>query len=192
MISTLIYIVYALAAAVSIAVAYGTFRALRAYGKFRGQRLVTCPENHKTAAVALDAHSAARQAVLGKPHFRLAECSRWPERRDCAQPCLGQIESDMEGSLVRNIVAQWYADKRCAYCGKTIVVAEEARAGHAPALVTATEPPVEWNELPPEKLPEMFQSHQPVCWSCQVTETFRRHFPQLVTDRASSKGRIRF
>ncbi len=190
--STLVFFfVDALAALVVIAAAYATARGLRAYLKFRGKRLVTCPENRQPAAVALDARRAARQAVLGEANFRLAECSRWPERRDCAQQCLGQIESDPEGSLVGNIAAQWYADKRCAYCGKPIVAPGETRPEHAPALATATQPPVEWDDVPPEKLPEMFRTHQPVCWSCQVAETFRRRFPELVTDRPPSKVRER-
>ncbi len=171
---------------------YAAYRAIRMYRRFRGKRLVTCPENQQTAAVALDATAATREAFWGKPHFRLAECSRWPERRDCGQPCLGQIESNLEGSLVQNIVAQWYAGKRCAYCGKPIVESEPVWADHKPALASRTEPPVEWDHLPPERLPEMFQTRLPVCWSCQVAEAFRRRFPEQITDRPPSKFRIRF
>jgi hypothetical protein len=29
----------------------------------------------------------------------------------------------------------------------------------------------------------LFSTHKPVCWSCHVTQTFRREFPELVVYR---------
>ncbi len=183
---------YMLAGIVSIGVGYAAVRGWKTYRRLRGQRLVTCPENHQPAAVSLAARAAAREAIVGQPHLHLAECSRWPERRDCAQGCLEQIQSNLEGSLVRNIVAQWYADKRCAYCGRSVAASEPVWGDHKPALATPTDAPVEWDNVPAEKLPAMFQNHLPVCWSCQIKESFRRRFPELVTDRPPSKARLRF
>jgi hypothetical protein len=42
---------------------------------------------------------------------------------------------------------------------------------------------VSWDDVPPEKLADVFQTYQPVCWSCHIAETFRRDHPELVTDR---------
>src|SRR5215831_4360910 len=85
--------------------------------KFRGDRIVTCPENRRPAGVRLD---AAHAALTGwpNPDLRLATCSRWPERAGCGQECLRQIEQAPADCLVRNIVAKWYEGKRCASCGE--------------------------------------------------------------------------
>ena len=164
------------------ALGYLLFRSLRTYFKLRGKRLVTCPETQKAAAVDLDAVHLARDAAFGTPHFRLSECSRWPERQGCGQECLKQIEAAPEGCLVRRIVANWYAGKTCVICGKPVDVAEQW-VGHVPALLNPEKETIYWDKIAPERLPEVFQTHSPVCWSCHVTETFRRVHPDLVVDR---------
>ncbi len=158
------------------------FRTLRSYSKARGKRLVTCPETERPAAVELDALKLVKDAALGTPHLRLSECSRWPERKECGQQCLEQIEAAPEGCLVRHIVADWYKGKSCTICGKPVDVAEQW-VGHVPALLNAEKKTLYWGEIAPEKLPEVFQTHSPVCWSCHVAETFRREHPDLVVDR---------
>jgi hypothetical protein len=67
-------------------------RGIRVYFKFRGSRLVSCPETHQTAVVEVAARSMGMQAILDKPCLRLSECSRWPMREGCGQECLRQIE----------------------------------------------------------------------------------------------------
>ena len=52
--------------------------AVRAYLKFRGKMLVSCPETHQPAAVRVAAGMAALEATLGNAQLRLSECSRWP------------------------------------------------------------------------------------------------------------------
>ena len=47
--------------------------------KYRGDRVVMCPENQRPAGVRLDAMHAA-SAVVGHGEFRLSACSRWPEK----------------------------------------------------------------------------------------------------------------
>jgi hypothetical protein len=68
-------------------------RGIRVYFRFRGSRLLTCPETHQAAMVEVDAKSMGMQAILGRPRLRLSECSRWPMREDCGQDCLRQIEA---------------------------------------------------------------------------------------------------
>jgi hypothetical protein len=42
---------------------------------------------------------------------------------------------------------------------------------------------VEWGQVLPEHLPAVLAAGRPVCWTCHVTETFRREHPELVVDR---------
>jgi hypothetical protein len=166
----------------ALVIGYLLFRGLRSYFQLRGKRLVNCPETQKPAAVDLDALPLAREAVFRIPQLRLSECSRWPERQGCGQECLKQIEAAPEGCLVRRIVTDWYAGKTCAICGKPVNVTEQW-VGHVPALLNPEKKTVYWDKIAAERLPEVFQTHLPVCWSCHIAETFRREHPDLVVDR---------
>ncbi len=179
---TSLYLPYAVLA---FLVVYWSFRAIaggRWYLKFRGKRLVTCPETNRPTAVEVDAKRAAAKAVFGKPHLQLSECSRWPERRDCAQTCLTQIESAPEECLVRTIVEKWYTGKTCIYCRRRIDQID-GWGYHRPALLDPERKTVQWKEVPAEKLPDLLATHPPVCWNCHLAETFRRLHPELVVDR---------
>ena len=162
--------------------------ALRAYFRFRGDRLVSCPETHKAAAVHVAAAEAGIGAFLNEPTLRLNECSRWPERESCGQECLRQVEADPQNCLVWNIVSKWYEGKNCVFCHRPIALHQ---LDHAPALLGPDFRTTEWKNIRPEELPEIFSTHQPVCWNCHVAETFRRLHPELVTDRPLEARRVR-
>lgn len=162
--------------------------ALRAYFRFRGDRLVSCPETHKAAAVHVAAAEAGIGAFLNEPTLRLNECSRWPERESCGQECLRQVEAEPQNCLVWNIVSKWYEGKNCVFCHRPIVLHQ---FDHAPALLGPDFRTTEWKNIRPEELPEIFSTHQPVCWNCHVAETFRRLHPELVTDRPLEARRVR-
>lgn len=167
-----------------LAVGLFVFRAipgLRAYFQFRGKRLVTCPETKEAAAVEVAATEAAAGAFLKEPTLHLKDCSRWPERSSCGQDCLQQIEVDPENCLVWKIVSNWYADKKCVFCRKQIGPLHHL--DHAPALLGPDFHTTEWKDLRPEQLPQIFSTHQPVCWNCHVTETFRWQHPEMVVNR---------
>src|SRR3954463_6453995 len=101
--------------AIAIYVFFGEF--LRNWFRFRGVRLIVCPENFQPAAVKVDARRAAKIAALsGEPELRLDACSRWPEKEGCDQACLTQIESAPEKSALENIVDGWFLGKRCYFC----------------------------------------------------------------------------
>jgi hypothetical protein len=185
----------------ALAVTIVALRAIassRFYLKFRGKRLVTCPETHQTAVVEVDAKGLAKEIALGgatvpqshlaqtRVGLRLSECSRWPERQDCPQDCLHQIEAAPEQCLVRHIADQWYAERPCVFCRRPI--REIDWLEQRPALLTPDHQTVEWNQIPPEKLPEVFQTYSPVCWSCHVAERFRREHPDRVVDRQWERG----
>ena len=171
-------------AVLALAVGLFIFRALpgvRAYFDYRGKRLITCPETHTAEAVDVDAREAALGAFLSEPTLHLKQCSRWPERQNCGQDCLSQIEADPENCLVWNIVGQWYEGKKCALCHKPIGPLHHL--DHAPALRSPDGATMEWTNIHPEQLPAVFATHKPVCWNCHVTETFRRLHPELVVER---------
>lgn len=178
-------------AVVMLGVGLFVFRAIpgfRAYFQYRGKRLIICPESHTAEAVKVSAGEAAAGAFLTEPTLRLKECSRWPERQNCGQECLQQIEADPANCLVWNIVAKYYEGKTCVLCHKRF--GELRHLDHAPALLGPNFSLKEWKEFRPEQLPEVFSTHQPICWNCLVTETFRRLHPELVVDRPAEPRRI--
>jgi hypothetical protein len=178
---TIVVILSLAGLAVGMAV-FMSIRAGRAFLRSRGRRLVTCPENHCAAAVELDAKGAGLKAFRGGDYLCLQDCSRWPQMQECAQDCLSQVQALGQGCLVRNVVASWYQGKVCAYCHKPVGDVAEW-TGHIPALLTPEAKTVSWDDVPAERLPEILATHQPVCWSCHIAETFRRQHPELVTDR---------
>lgn len=154
---------------------------ISAYRKYRGERLVICPETKKPAAVEVAAGRHAVDALIDHGHLRLKDCSRWPERKDCGQDCLAQVEASPEDCLVWNLVNRWYEGKECVLCRCPF---EHLHwHDHPPALMDAERRTVTWNSIPAEQLPEVFATHWPVCWDCHVAETFRREHAELVVDR---------
>ncbi|MBZ5701361.1 MAG: hypothetical protein LAN84_05890 [Acidobacteriia bacterium] len=164
----------------------GCFVGVRTYLRYRGKMLITCPETGKAAAVKVDATQAVRESLVGHAKIRLEECSRWPERQNCGQECLSQVEADPEKCLVWTTVAKWYEGKSCAYCHKPF--GEIHWHDHRPALVGPAGKSVQWNEIRAERLPEFFATHLPVCWDCHIAETFRHEHPELVVDRTWKRG----
>jgi hypothetical protein len=177
--------VYILLAIVVVGAAYVFTRVSRAL-RFHGKMLVTCPETLKPAAVKVDLSRAATSSVAGHLHLQLGDCSRWPERGECDQDCLVQVERDPEGHRLWTIVSRWFAGKKCTYCGKPI-----ERLSHierAPALMGLDAKTAQWDEVAAEKLPEIFSTARPVCWGCHMRETFIREHPDLVVTRPWKKS----
>lgn len=161
--------------------------SVRTYFNFRGKRLVTCPETQKPEAVNVAAPEAALGIFFNEPTLRLNQCSRWPENQNCGQECLQQIEANPEECLVWNQVSKWYENKKCVFCQKPIGPLHQL--DHAPALLGSDFRTTEWKYIRPEQLAQVFSTHQPVCWNCHVSETFRRLHPDLVVDRAAEPRR---
>jgi hypothetical protein len=159
------------------------------YRAHKGKMVVQCPETRKTVAVDVDAKHAATHSSDGKPDLRLNDCTRWPERADCGQDCLTQVERSPEDCLVRNQLSRWYGEGTCAYCGKGFkkVDSYDHKAVFSydkkPGLRSPEGRVVQWSDVPVETLPEVLESHQPVCWDCVIAETFRKEHPELVSER---------
>jgi hypothetical protein len=156
------------------------FLVARAYVKARGPRVIVCPETTSPEVVEVDAAQAAWTGVTEQPAYRLVSCSRWPERQDCDQRCLAQIESAPDGCLVRERLAKWYEGASCAICFRPF--GEIQWFSHRPALLGPDRKIRAWEEVPAEELPEVLGTHYPLCWDCQMIVTFRTRFPDRVID----------
>jgi hypothetical protein len=161
-------------------------RLAGAFLRYRGTRVVVCPENREMVAVEVDAAHAARSATQGHPDLRLESCTRWPEKAGCGQECLGQIESAPEACLLRTILGDWYQGKSCAFCGRSFHALHWH--DHKPGLRGPDGKIVAWDAFRAEQVVDVLATHEPVCWDCRVAETFRREHPELVTDRGPSPG----
>ncbi len=138
---------------------------VRWYVRYRGTRLITCPETKAPAAVEVDAfHFAFSDEIAKKLHLK--KCSSWPERENCGQGCLQQIEAAPEDCTVRAIVTKWYDDKNCALCGKAIGKIDWLK--HKPGVLRPDRKTALWSEFRPEMLPEVMATHQPICWDCHI------------------------
>lgn len=180
---------YLVVLVLTLAVLYFTVPfAAGAYLKYRGKRVITCPETRTPAAVEVDARHAALTAAISHPDLRLKSCSRWPERKDCGQECLLQVELSPEDCLVRNMLTSWYAGKRCVSCGKEF--GEITWLDRKPALLSPQGETLEWSELTPEKVPDALATHFPVCWDCHITESFCRQYPEMIVDRSQISAGI--
>lgn len=177
--------VYLLLIAVAVgALFFALGPLITACWKSRGKRLVTCPETRETVAVEIDPVDAAFQSFLKTREVHLQSCTRWPEKAGCGQECLSQIAAAPNGCLVSNILAEWYAGKPCALCGKELPI---ELGQHRPALMSPDRITFEWADLRVEDLPEILATHRPVCWDCHIVETLYRMHPELVTEREPHK-----
>lgn len=138
---------------------------VRWYLRHRGTRIVTCPETKTPAAVEVDAfHYAFSDDYAKKLHLK--ECSRWPERENCGEECLRQIEAAPEDCTIRAVVTKWYGDKNCALCGRAIGKIDWPK--HKPGVLGPDRKTALWSEFRPEMLPEVMATYQPVCWDCSI------------------------
>lgn len=172
---TLFY--YLLLALLGVGVLFLFYRvalAVRQIVRFGGKMLVTCPETQRPAAVNIANWRAVLTPAAAANDLQLSACSRWPERRECGQECLCQIEEDPEAHRVWTIASQWYTGKDCTYCGREI---EMSHLRHPAALMDDEKKMNEWNGVPAEKLQEAFARSVPVCWDCYITESFIQEHP---------------
>lgn len=152
--------------------------ALAATWRSRGERLVTCPETGAEVGVRIDGLNAAAHLGHGTPELR--SCSRWPERRDCGQECVAQIERAADGCRVRSELARWYDGKACALCGKAF---ELDAFEHDPAVMSPDGVTRPWSEIHGPEVHRLLATGAPVCWDCHIVQTLYRKHPELVVER---------
>ena len=176
---------FILALIAAVVVGYAAI-ALISWFRMRGTHVVTCPETKQSAAVTVDAEHAALTSLFDAPDIRLTACSRWPDRKDCSQPCVAQIKAAPYDTLSTAILADYFVEKRCSLCGRQIppVHAIEPKPGW---LEPSTGRLLAWTDIKAEDLPDALDAFQPVCENCMVVETFRREYPDLVTERPTRR-----
>jgi hypothetical protein len=156
-------------------------RASAAWLRYRGTRVVNCPENGVPVAVDIDVRHAASSASRGNLDLKLRSCTRWPERAQCGQECLSQIEAAPADCLARNILASWYEGKSCHYCRSAFGKIEWT--DRKPGLLSPEHRVLAWEDVAPEAIPVALETHDPVCANCLITEGFRQKHADLVVER---------
>lgn len=157
------------------------FVAVRNAFRERGPRVITCPENGCRAEVEVDAWKSGLSSAFGEGKRRLSACSRWPEMQDCDQACLTEIAETPGGCLVRSVVADWFAGRRCVYCGREIP--ELHATDRKPALRSPQGHNVALADIPPLEIDAALARHEPVCANCYDAMAFRESHPGLAVDR---------
>jgi hypothetical protein len=170
-----------LSVAALVVLAFLGRRVIVAWIRYRGTRLVVCPDNRELVAVEVDAAHAARRAAKGYSDLRLESCTRWPEKRGCGQESLAQVEAGPEACLLRNILGEWYQGRSCASCGRPFHAFHWH--DHRPGLRAPDGTIRGWDGFRAEQVIDVLATHAPMCWDCCVAESFRNEHPELVTDR---------
>ena len=165
---------------------YGIRWLVRSSSKYRGSRIVTCPETKKPAIVEVDSLHASLTATVGLPDIRLEQCSRWPIKEQCGQECLINLDVAPERCLVSGVLMRWYRDKNCVYCRKPFP--ELHWVDHRPALQSGDGKLLGWNEVSLDRLPRVLETHSPVCEDCYIAQKFRLDHPDLVVFRPWRNG----
>jgi hypothetical protein len=156
---------------------------VRAYSRYRGIKIVTCPETGRPAVVEIDALHASMTSTVGSPDIRLENCWRWPLKEQCGQECLTDLDVAPGQCLVSGVLMRWYRGKHCVYCGKPF---EELHwADHKPALQSPEGALVRWNGVSVENLSMVLETHLAVCWNCYIAQSFRLNHPEMVVYRPS-------
>ena len=83
------------------------------------------------------------------------------------------------------LLKRFFDRKDCAVCKKPIPPVR--RMGLKPGLLNpATHEAHSWDEIPNVSLPTELENQLPLCFECEVAESFRQRFPDLVVDRDRS------
>lgn len=165
---------------------FGIRWLVRSFSRYRGPRVVTCPETEKPTIVEVDALHASLTSTVGLPDIRLKDCARWPLKEQCGQECLMDLDVAPDRCLVSGVLMHWYRDKNCVYCGKAFP--ELHWVDHRPALLSTNRNLLTWNEVNLDQLRNVLETHSPVCWDCYIAQDFREHHPDLVVFRPWQNG----
>jgi hypothetical protein len=59
-----------------------------AFRRYRGTKILRCPELGDNAEIGLDTRHATVTAAFKEPELKVIQCSHWPERQPCDEDCL--------------------------------------------------------------------------------------------------------
>ena len=144
--------------------------SLTEYYKNRGRQSVRCPETGQPVDVEVDNKYAFRMAWRGQEHSRLSSCSRWPEKGDCGQECLMQLDASPEN--LNRLLSMWTEGKACAICTRAITPDDWRQSRFA--VLNQDQELFELRDLPAEDLQMALEYTRPLCWKCHKQERARQ------------------
>jgi hypothetical protein len=144
--------------------------SLQNYYQNRGRQSVTCPDSGQPVDVEVDNRFAFWTALRGQEHWRLQSCSRWPEKGDCGQECLAEIEPSPEN--VERLLTKWYEGKSCAICTRALSPSDWRRSRLA--VLNEQQKLFELRHMFLEELQTALQHMRPLCWNCHQEERARQ------------------
>ncbi len=150
--------------------------SLQDYYRNRGLQSVTCPDTGEPAGVEVDRKFAFMTAWRGEEHWRLQACSRWPEKGDCGQECLEQLEDSPEN--IERFLKKWYEGKSCAICERALTPSDWRRSRLA--VLNQQQQLFELRQMFLEDLQSALQDMRPLCWNCHQEERERQAVPPRV------------
>ncbi len=150
--------------------------SLQNYYKNRGRQAVKCPDSGQPADVEVDRKFAFWAALRGQEHSRLESCSRWPEKGDCGQECLAQLDASPEN--VDRLLTKWYEGKSCAICTRALTPSDWR--GSRLAVLDQEHQLFELRQLQLEELQSALENKRPLCWSCHQGERARQAVPARI------------
>jgi hypothetical protein len=149
--------------------------SLQNYYRNRGRKSAICPENGEPVDLEMDNKYAFWTAWRGQEHTRLQSCTRWPEKGDCGQECLAQLDPSPEN--VERLMLGWYQGKTCAICTRGITPSDWRR--DRLAWLNDDNRLVELRQANLKQLQFALEGMRPLCWTCHQEERVR----QAVTPR---------
>lgn len=147
--------------------------SLQDYYRDRGRQSVTCPDSGQPADVEVDNKFAFWRALRGQQHSRLQSCSRWPEKGDCGQECLAELEPSPEN--VDRLLTKWYEGKSCAICARALTPSDWRRSRLA--VLNEQQKLFELRHMQLDELQAKLQHMRPLCWNCHQEERERQAMP---------------
>jgi hypothetical protein len=144
--------------------------SLQNYYRNRGRQSAICPENGEPVDVEMDNKYAFWTAWRGQEHTRLQSCTRWPEKGDCGQECLAQLDPSPEN--VERLMLGSYRDKTCAICTRAITPSDWRRGRLA--WLDDGHRLVELRQVNLKQLQFALEGMRPLCWTCHQEERVRQ------------------
>ena len=150
--------------------------SLQNYYQNRGRRSALCPDSGQPVYIKVDHEYAFWTALRGVEHSRLKSCSRWPEKGDCGQECLTQINPSPEN--VNRLLSRWYEGKSCAICERSLSPSDWRRSRLA--LLNEQHKLFELRHMHLDELQSTLQHMRPLCWNCHQEERARQAAPARI------------
>ncbi len=147
--------------------------SLQSYFQNRGRQSAICPETGEPAEIEVDRKFSFWTALRGQEHSRLQSCTRWPEKGDCGQECLAQVDPSPEN--VERLMLGWYKGKVCAICTRAITPSDWRRSRLA--WLDSQHKLIELRQVNLRQLQSALAEMRPLCWPCHQEERVRQAVP---------------